>query len=587
MKKYLIVRPGNRLMILGLVLAFFIFAGIAAYSSYYYERESYLMHCGNAVNLLHEAYSDKAYSLSDVYSPIFRQEQYKTAVRSYFGATDQTAMDAYLRAALLEVTSLMMETDPDIDFIILWNPDLTTSYWLQRGERSLTLLPEDFPWAPNSSGYSLHGAIAWKDSHDTLRRSFVIQGGSVYLGGKGSILVGYSVDALDTALRRSSASTKAAYLVLANDQVVFDSSALRYGQYMNTDWIMPERMYQWDQDGNLWYVGMRADSGRSFTTLYLFPHGDLFLLSMTNAWRVLLVMLIFMLFFLAVYILSTHHILNRVNAIRENLQALGSNRLDVRLEVSPHHDEFDEIAQNINIMAGMLEENIEKEYELRLRQVQLELKQIQARFNPHFLYNTLELIRGQMCQRGDTESAAYLEKLSRIFRNLTSSKSFVSIREEISFCTVYVSLLELRYENAVSVAYDIAPEVLDCGVLSNLIQPVIENYFVHALDENADSNELEIACHAEDDEHLLFIISNNGFALAPERLTELNDQLRSPDVSARSYGLASIARRTLLFYGPDCGIQLAHNPNGQGVQVSIRIRRMSMEEHRNKLMYYK
>lgn len=587
MKKYLIIRPGNRLLILGMVLAFVVFAGTAAYSAYYYERERELMHCENAMSNLYEKYSDKAYSLSDVYAPIFRQESYTNAVRGYFGAQNSTIMDAWFRAALLDVMNLMLDSDSDIDFIILWNPSLERSYWLQRGERSLTLVPEEFPLMPHPGGYSLHGAMRWLDESGDERFSYVIQGGIVSLGGEGAVLVGYSLESLKNALNRTSIPEEAQFLLLAQDQVVFDSTGTRYGRRFDASWIEPGSRWQRDSEGRFWCADLRYDTGRSFTAVYLFPPFELLRLSNANTWRIVLIMLAFMAFYVVVYVLSTRHILHRVSAIRQGLQALGDNKLDMRLEVSTRHDEFDEIAQNINLMAAMLEENVEKEYEMRLRQVQLELRQIQARFNPHFLYNTLELIRGQLYERGNVESATYLEKLSRIFRNLTSSKSFVTIQEEISFCTVYASLLELRYENAVSVAYDIAPELLECGVLSNLIQPVIENYFVHALDENAESNELEISCQPDGVEHILFVISNNGAGLTPERMEELNEQLRSPDMSARSYGLMSIARRTLLFYGPDCGVHMEPNADEQGLRAVIRIRRMTMEEHKSKLMHYK
>lgn len=585
MKRKLTIRPRNRLLILGMALAFVVFAGTAAYSAYWFEREKELLRCENARDILYDEYRDKAYALSDVYAPIFRTETNVSAMRGYFCAHPGTVMDAYFRAALLDVVSQMLDMDPDIDFIVLHNPDLPQNVWVQRDERSLALLPEDFPFIPRNGGYSLHGSMTWYDSRGHGHDAFVIQGGTYSLGA-GSILVGYSLEPFQSALSRTSASDAAVFLLLAGDQVVFDSSGQRYGQTFDTAWITPDKTWQYD-GSTAWCADLREDTGRNFSAAYLFPPFDLLKLSNTNTWRIVLIMLAFMAFYVVVYILSTRHILHRVFSIREGLQALGANKLDVRLEVTPHQDEFDDIAENINAMAETLEKNVEKEYEMRLRQVQLELRQIQARFNPHFLYNTLELIRGQLYERGNAESAAYLEKLSRIFRNLTSSKSFVSIQEEISFCTVYASLLELRYENAVSVSYDIAPELLECGVLSNLIQPVIENYFVHALDENADSNELEISCQPEGDDHICFRISNNGAGLTPERMKELNAQLRAPDMSARSYGLMSIARRTLLFYGADCGIRLQPNPSAPGICVEIRIRRMTLEEHGRKLMYYK
>lgn len=269
-EKYLMVRPGSRLLILGTVLALVIFAGIAAYSSYYHKRETQQLHCNSAMNILTRS-TIKRRIPSGMHTA-HCEETYTSVVRSYFSAHNGTRMDACFRAALL---------------------------------------PEASSCQPHSGCYGLHGATRWRNAVEKKRMSYVIHGGSGTAGAPASSMMRGGISSPCTSSR-------------------------------------PLRCY------------------------------------------------------------------------------------------------------------------VEKEYELRPQQVQLALRQIQVCFNPYFLYNTLELIRGKLYEHGNVQSTSYPEKLSRIFRNLASSKSFASIQKEISFCTLYALLLELRYKIAVSISYDIASELPAC-----------------------------------------------------------------------------------------------------------------------------
>lgn len=109
------VRPVSRLYITGLCVMLVLFAGISCYYSISYQTRSLLMQWNNALNELYEAYSEKVYSFSSVYEPVFLQDSDWDLFKSYFGREDDQTPDVIQFSELHTALSLMMSQDNDID----------------------------------------------------------------------------------------------------------------------------------------------------------------------------------------------------------------------------------------------------------------------------------------------------------------------------------------------------------------------------------------------------------------------------------------------------------------------------------------
>lgn len=580
------VRPVSRLYITGLCVMLVLFAGISCYYSISYQTRSLLMHWDNTLNELYEAYSEKVYSFSSVYEPVFLQDSDRDVFMAYFSRKEDQTPDVIQFSELYTALSLMLSQDNDIDWIALVAPEAKKNYFLVRGRSQLSVLPESFPFQTDESGngkLKLLGARKWTDQQKVTHFSYCISGGAIPAGTSGNIMVGYNTESLKRVLQRSTGADSARFLVLAGDQTVYDSAGEAYDSINDFAWVKENARVHQDPEGRAWYATKLHNDGRGFSCVYM-ATWDVTLQAAGGDIGLLLGLLLgFTAMSMILYAVSSRRIFRRVDTIREGLITIGRNDLSYRLPVSEHGDEFDGISENINIMTGMLQQAMDREYEMRLKHMQLQLTQIQARFNPHFLYNTLEMIRSKLFDRGDMESADYIERLARIFRNLTDAKAVVQLRDEISFCSLYVSLLQLRYSGDISVSYDVDPELLSCGVIANLIQPAIENYFVHAVDEAREANELEIICEAAGENEIRMVIADNGQGASEKRMAQVNQQLRVPELKSPNYGLMSIAKRIKLFYGDGYGVHLEAN-KPQGMRVVIRIPKMSMEEHEAKLM---
>ena len=195
----------------------------------------------------------------------------------------------------------------------------------------------------------------------------------------------------------------------------------------------------------------------------------------------------------------------------------------------------------------------------------------------------MAVIRGKLYEKGDMETSDVLIKLVQIFRGLIRSERFVTIKEEIDFCNMYLSLLQYRYEDSVTIIYDIESDILQYGIIKNLLQPILENFFVHGFDAESQANTLRIRGKIYDEEYILFYVQDDGLGITEERLSELREGLEEAAANKQSgYGLKNVHRRIKLFYGEDCGVKIDNNDFG-GVTVEVKVKKMTNEEHEVKL----
>ena len=155
----------------------------------------------------------------------------------------------------------------------------------------------------------------------------------------------------------------------------------------------------------------------------------------------------------------------------------------------------------------------------------------------------------------------------------------MDVQDELAFCSSYFSLFHSPSSDNLQVVYDVDSSLLFCGIIRNLLQPVIENYFVHGFDPSSSQNHIIIRCAENGPEYIKITIIDDGFGINANRLEEIRAAMNASDDSGKqSYGLKNLARRIQLFYGPECGLSIGNNQE-RGVCVSLKIRRLSCEQH--------
>lgn len=240
------------------------------------------------------------------------------------------------------------------------------------------------------------------------------------------------------------------------------------------------------------------------------------------------------------------------------------------IEIGKRKDEYGMIAQALNDMYAQLNHYIETEYKLKLQQKDTQMKMLQRQVNPHFLYNTLEIIRSCALVNRDEEVADAIFNLGTMFRDVVKSEDVITVNQELEILTRYLKLMEFKFKGSFYYQIDVAPEIRTLETVKFWMQPLSENFFVHGYDKNSQFNLLIVSGTCEPDFYEI-CITNNGGGIEPQKLEQINRQLRDgPDGGFENIGLMNVRTRLNYFYDNRVDMTVSNNPEA-GITVSVRI----------------
>ena len=204
-----------------------------------------------------------------------------------------------------------------------------------------------------------------------------------------------------------------------------------------------------------------------------------------------------------------------------------------------------------------------------------ELFALQYQINPHFLYNTLDTIRGQALLDDEEDIAQMSEKLARFFRySISNRETIVRVEEEIHHIEDYLFIQKKRFGDRFDTVIEVeTPELLGCYMLKLMLQPLVENAIMHGLERLKRNGRVRIGISATE-KKLLVCVEDNGVGMSEERLNELNAQMRSGVMgearrTRRGNGIAAqnVNARIKLLFGEEYGLHYRSEPNG-GTKVT-------------------
>ena len=250
-------------------------------------------------------------------------------------------------------------------------------------------------------------------------------------------------------------------------------------------------------------------------------------------------------------------------------------------------NEFYMMANTMNQMLDSLErqkESIilkEKQYFTAvLERNRMELLAYRNQINPHFLYNTLDCIRGIALYRNAPEITEISQSLSHMFHYVVKGENYVTIAEEITHINEYAKIIGYRFQNRIKIFCQVDDLAAKIKILKLIIQPVVENSVFHGL-ESKPGNGLIDVCVTEGGGEVIISVMDNGVGMAYDELASLRGdigQIMDSDDNIPSLetgiGLTNIVRRLKLFYGGDGLLSIDSGPeNGTKVEIRLPMRR--------------
>ena len=264
----------------------------------------------------------------------------------------------------------------------------------------------------------------------------------------------------------------------------------------------------------------------------------------------------------------------RVEGILDAMNKVKTGNLRERIQIDRERDELDMIAGNFNEMCGKLELYIQKSYLAEIETKNAQIQALQSQINPHFLYNTLEAIRMKAICNGDREVGKMLYSMVALFRSQLKEADIITLGQELDYCKQYMELFEYRYQGCFLSEVECPVELLALPVPKFILQPVVENYFIHGIERDRKDNHLLIYAERQG-EKLCIYVEDNGCGMDEEKIREKNRELREDDYGdkqKKSIGIGNVNRRIKAVYGDAYGIFIQKaEPKGLQVILTIRI----------------
>ena len=263
----------------------------------------------------------------------------------------------------------------------------------------------------------------------------------------------------------------------------------------------------------------------------------------------------------------TDGIIHPVNIMLDKVKKVGRGKFDM-IPIEAEIEEIEELDEGINKMArkiSALLENVRQEKEM---QHLTELQLIQAQVNPHFLYNTLDTIVW-LIEGGMTDDAVeMISSFSIFFRtSLSKGNDIIPLSEEERHTLSYLEIQQYRYRDILEFEINIPKELSGIPVPKLSIQPLAENALYHGIKNRRGKGKILIEGREEEDA-LVLTVSDNGQGMTPERLHEVQEAIRIGERAG--FGLAAVAERIALYYGPGYGMKI-FSEEGKGTTVEIRL----------------
>ena len=266
---------------------------------------------------------------------------------------------------------------------------------------------------------------------------------------------------------------------------------------------------------------------------------------------------------IAFAIAVTRSINVRLQTTLQGIRAIEGGELGITVPVQGS-DEYSTVQVAFNHMSLRIQALLEDLIHSQAQQKQAEMRLLYEQINPHFIYNTLDVIRWEALRTGAVPLAKVSDMLVAYLRlSLNHGQEMITVRREMDMVASYLHIMNFRYQDAITYTEDIAPDIADAQMIKMILQPLVENAVVHGI-MGTQRKRGRIAVRGWRVGHTLcFSVTDDGAGMTQEQL----DTALLMD--AQHYGLRNVHKRLQTYYGEAGGLTLASVPGEAGCVVTV------------------
>lgn len=233
--------------------------------------------------------------------------------------------------------------------------------------------------------------------------------------------------------------------------------------------------------------------------------------------------------------------------------------------------EFNKLIMQNNALSSSLLRSTETTYQLAMEKERAEMSHLRSQINPHFLYNTLESIRGMAMERGDQRIADISTAIGKMLRYSIKGGDLVPLKTELELTKAYLKIQQTRFEGRFETIFSVASGAEGCYVCKLLLQPLLENSIQHGFASIQQGGILWVGAKKEDG-MLVVTVQDNGAGISEEMQVQLRRQLACDAAGGPQahIGIANVHRRIRLHWGDAYGVEIESQPHC-GTKVVCRL----------------
>ncbi len=271
----------------------------------------------------------------------------------------------------------------------------------------------------------------------------------------------------------------------------------------------------------------------------------------------------------------------RIDLLNDRMRNVQEGQVNARMgdEVygEGRGDEMDELYHNFDYMIEEVRRLLKEEYQLGKSITKAEMRALQAQINPHFLYNTLDIINWGAMDHGAEDVARIARDLGLYYRlSLNRGSSVISLADEIRHVEAFIRIENVHYDNAIDFSFDLPEELSRYACLNAILQPIVENSIVHGMAEHPeiDRTSIYIGVSRQKDD-ILISVTDDGPGMSEEKAASIT--VYNPGAKGHGYGIANTNFRLQLCYGQEYGITY-YPASPHGTVAVVRIKALTMNE---------
>ncbi len=236
-------------------------------------------------------------------------------------------------------------------------------------------------------------------------------------------------------------------------------------------------------------------------------------------------------------------------------------------------DEIGILHDSFAIMIDRNKKLIAQEYQSKIEKREAQIRALQAQINPHFMYNTLQVIGGMALKKDAAEVYSITTALGDIMRySLDFSREMVCLKEEIQYFQAYLTIQNERFNNKIQLYINITSDLMEYLIPKLILQPLLENSLEHGLSNKPGIWRISLDAGITEAGDLRITLGDNGIGIEPDKLEQIRESLMNTERSIHSgshIGLCNVnSRIRLKYYEDKYGISISSTA-GEGTVVQV------------------